>query len=309
VINKISDRLDRPKRDFIYDILPSLNPRLCVDVGAAMGSTAKKMHDAVAPRNGTVIAFEPFPGNFPFLSTLATEYPDVDVRTKAVSDTTGWEVLVVPQTVSGAEKGWEHLVGYSSTGMLSSAWGKSYTGLAAECWLRHQLGYVAGLVKGNKPRRLRVETTTLDHEFKGQHIDFVKIDVQGTEGRVLAGAEHLLRSGAIDLMYIEWSGEPQVVDLLTKHRYHCFDSTYLCGTDASNLPRLEGLGLMLLDDANLSTGKLAYELVLRGPHTPAYVIDQVNRYRRTFIQTDLIAVSGASLSWFEKTLTRLPESR
>jgi FkbM family methyltransferase len=56
---------------------------------------------------------------------------------------------------------------------------------------------------------LLVETTSIDTEFSvGEPIDFMKIDVQGGETRVLLGADGMLRTRRINLLYIEWSGDP-----------------------------------------------------------------------------------------------------
>lgn len=43
--------------------------------------------------------------------------------------------------------------------------------------------------------RIRVECETLDRVFAGRHLDILKIDVEGYEGKVIEGATRLLRDG------------------------------------------------------------------------------------------------------------------
>lgn len=52
-----------------------------------------------------------------------------------------------------------------------------------------------------KCENLIVETTSIDTEFTlGEPIDFMKIDVQGEETRVLLGADGMLRTRSINLL-------------------------------------------------------------------------------------------------------------
>ena len=75
---------------------------------------------------------------------------------------------------------------------------------------------------------LIVETTSIDTEFSVEElIDFMKMDVQGGEARVLLGADGMLRTRRINILYIEWSGDPGVVQALGHHGYRIYDSTYM----------------------------------------------------------------------------------
>jgi hypothetical protein len=44
---------------------------------------------------------------------------------------------------------------------------------------------------------------------------------------VLRGADGMLRTRRINLLYIEWSGDPAVVRALGHHGYRIYDSTYM----------------------------------------------------------------------------------
>jgi FkbM family methyltransferase len=48
------------------------------------------------------------------------------------------------------------------------------------------------------PKKLTVETTSIDTEFLGEEIDFMKIDVQGGESDVLLGSNMMLRTQRIN---------------------------------------------------------------------------------------------------------------
>jgi FkbM family methyltransferase len=78
------------------------------------------------------------------------------------------------------------------------------------------------------------EATTLDllaRGFRQPRISILKIDVEGYEAEVLAGAEGLLAAEAIDLIYVEAGMDPQgtqqtyyrtLEDRLRQHRYRLF---------------------------------------------------------------------------------------
>lgn len=306
MINKISTILANPKPDFIYDLLPRFQPTLCIDIGAAAGSASSRMNTALGP-DGLIVAFEPFPGNIPFLKQRAKTIGHLKVVEAAVSDHRGEETFVVAHTVQGNEKSWGHMPGYSSVGTLISSWSRTITQLPAEKWLRDFANRTLALLRDQKTLRITVPTTTLDHEFAGSHIDFVKMDVQGSEGRVLAGASRLLTEQAIDLLYIEWGGEPAVLENLRKRGYYVLDSTYLCSSLTLQPEQLEGFGFEILNEADLSTGQKAYHLLLKGERKPEEVVAEINKYAKTWIQTDLIAVVASKKEEFLELLSQHAE--
>jgi FkbM family methyltransferase len=133
----------------------------CADVGAHVGAITRVL-TRVAGASGRVIAFEAYPPNAEGLrDALAREGIDgVVVENIAVTDGAEPTVWLHPgRHRSSAE--W-NLVGHDVEG--------------------HQT-----------PAELEVPVTSLDAYFPaGQRLDFVKIDVEGAEDRVLAGMTRLL---------------------------------------------------------------------------------------------------------------------
>lgn len=146
-----------------------------LDVGANVGNTvaAYRRHFPHA----RVFAFEPFPDCVQRLSERFAEDAQVDVIPCAVADEMGSTQL--------------HVSGGASTHSLLD---RSETGA------RYFQAHAA-------PRgRIEVDVTTLDAFCAERGIGrgvLLKIDVEGAERRVLAGAGGLLESGGIPLVYLE----------------------------------------------------------------------------------------------------------
>jgi FkbM family methyltransferase len=248
------------------------------------------------------VAFEPFPGNYQYsLETTAGLPNEITLVKKAVSDEVGTAKFLVGSVVHGTEPGWEDYAGYSSVGYLP------------ENSLRIRLKQLARKVVGVALRKYRyqelmVETTTLDREFESQTVNFVKIDVQGAEDKVLAGASEMLRSQRIQILYVEWAGDPKVIQLLADSHCHVYDSTYVVGPKVNDPRVLEDIGFRCIDEINLSTGKLAYEMVLTADgESPADAIHAAQGHRGVeWIQTDLIAVSPGVHDKFLQAAKQFP---
>ena len=302
MIRRITDFLPKPEHDFIYDVLARMPPtRLCVDVGAAAGQATRRIRKAGGP-DTAVVAFEPFPGNEQFFAKETRDLTNVSLVWKAIGDQVGSAEFLVPQVVTGTEKSWEGYAGYSSTGFLTD-WP------SAKDWrsdFRRSLRDVAKIALSRvskKGRRLTVDTTTLDKEFKGRKIDFLKIDVQGGEERVLLGAAGLLADGSIPLIYLEWNGSHAVVDLLHRFGYQVFDSVYVVFPRGAPRSKFEDLGLQFVGDVALSSGQPAYEMILNGGSmSPADVVNRARAIGMAGIQTDLIAVHPSQLQAFMEAL-------
>src|SRR5579862_1448069 len=132
----------------------------CADVGAHVGYVTETLARLVG-RDGRVVAFEAHPTNAAQLRDHFRRAPIVEIVNAAVSD--------------GAS---ERLALYAGRHDNSTEW--------------NVLGHD---VEGAPTRKvLDVPATSLDAWFtRGQPLRFVKIDVEGAEGLVLAGMRRLLR--------------------------------------------------------------------------------------------------------------------
>lgn len=301
-IRKITEIVDIPQRDCIYDIISHLNMKLCVDVGAAAGHSTQKLLD-VGDQLTKVVAFEPYPGNHRFFEeSNSAKENQVHLIKKAVSDNIGVVEFVVPSVVSGSESGWEDYEGYSSVGFLSSVSDMKDASMKLKFKKLLNSPLTALLYKflrRSRPQLIKVQTTTIDSELANADIDFMKIDVQGAEEQVLLGASSLLHGQKIDILYIEWTGEQAVVDLLTSNGYEVFDSTYVVGPRSQDKEPFEKMGLKCIGEINLSTGRPAFEFVLASDSlSPREAILKVKNGKLGWIQTDLIAVSRSSIDRF-----------
>jgi FkbM family methyltransferase len=295
MIASLQSLIHRPQRDCIYDILAHLEPGLCLDIGAAAGHETRRI--ALAGGPGTsVVAFEPFPGNHKFFLEATRSLGDrVRLVTNAVSDRVGTADFTVPSIVHAGTTGWERFEGYSSVGYLSRRRGLMHRAL------RGMLSMLRGRPSG---RRLSVDTTTIDTEFPAGPIAFVKIDVQGAEPQVLRGAARALADRRIDLLYIEWSGDPAVVQALEEPGYAIYDSLYVVGPKNADVGAFERIGFIHVADIHLSTGRTAFELLLpAGALAPEHAIAEVKKRNLGWIQTDLIAVSPLMRERFAAAVT------
>lgn len=142
---------------------------LYVDVGAHIGYLSALAADAVGPK-GRVVAFEPSPASWSRLRAAfdPAAFPQVEPINAAVASEAGEASLFT------ADGDWEH---------------QAY---------RNSLHPAPGL------RHLAtVETVSLDAVFPQERLRLLKIDVEGGEQAVLAGARELLSGGRCDALVIE----------------------------------------------------------------------------------------------------------
>jgi FkbM family methyltransferase len=128
---------------------------LIADVGGNVGLYA--CVGAASMPSGKVVTFEPAPANLTFLQLNVTRNglaSKVEIVAKAVSDSPGVAKL------------------YLSNGIGNHSLAATSAGSA---------------------RHIEVPVTTIDSHFAGQHLDIIKIDVEGFDGHVLKGADQTLR--------------------------------------------------------------------------------------------------------------------
>lgn len=295
MVRKITEILGQPKRDCIYDVISHLNLGLCVDVGAAAGHVTRKLCH-VGGAQTRVVSFEPFPGNHQYFHQSTKNLNNkISLVKKAVSDSIGTAEFVVPSVGQGNEPGWEKYIGYSAVGFLSSISIGNAHGfvLSTQKYLMPRLQAIINTVLGRpRPQILKVKTTTIDMEFPTEEIDFMKIDVQGAEAQVLLGSLTMLQEKRIHILYIEWSGEQEVVEILANNGYKIYDSTYVIGPKIYDIQPFEEIGFQYVDEVSLSVGKTAYEMILVDDNiSPTEAISEVKKRGLGWIQTDLIAIS------------------
>jgi FkbM family methyltransferase len=182
------------------ELISGLQPGLIVDVGAATGETtliARK-----ANPGSRVVAYEPFPGNLPYLETAVGGDPMVTVRPVAVADYQGSGTLSVPSIIKDLNSKWARVAGSSRVGKLNP------------------FPFRKALAKVDVP------VVTLDTEIR-EHVRFLKIDIQVGEYRVLSGARELLSRYGIDLIYVEFRGDLRLLRLLARAGYIVIDCAYM----------------------------------------------------------------------------------
>jgi len=146
---------------FIEKILAPSGPQLCIDIGANVGNYSAELLQRTSSK---VVAFEPNPALFDDLKKLAEKYPSRFVA----------EGLAV-----GGENGTSAL-NFSPNALAHGS-------LSTE---------VSGVPYVTNELNVEVPVVTLDSycaENEIREVDFIKIDVEGFEGEVFAGARRIFR--------------------------------------------------------------------------------------------------------------------
>jgi len=202
---------DRKSRDpfFVTQKLVRAQAPVIFDVGAHVGETAAR-YRALFP-GALIHSFEPFPESYESLRSAFRSDPRVIPHNVAVAEETGTGKL--------------HVNRASVTNSLLESdrrgddyWGKNLLDTDGE---------------------LAIKTLSLDEFCRAEgieHVDVLKIDVQGAEYAVLAGARKLLERHAVDVIYLEMIMAPSYVG---QRKYHYY------------LTRLDELGYELFDLFNL----------------------------------------------------------
>jgi FkbM family methyltransferase len=167
-------RMRRPhERDFCaLRLLTFSNSPVLVDVGGNTGQSVLSLY-TVLPA-ATVVSFEPNPAVFPKLQRLTRKFPRLTVIPKGLSDQTGEAELFVPS--------------YNGNILTRLA---SFDYESAESWVSSET------VLRFDPTKLTVSSRRLPLvrlDDCGLQPDFIKIDVQGLEHRVLAGGLETIRT-------------------------------------------------------------------------------------------------------------------
>jgi len=261
------------------ELIASLESGLIVDIGAATGETtltARKANPA-----SRVIAYEPFPGNLPYLERAVKDDSMVTVRPVAVSDYEGSGKLFLPSIISDRTR----VAGSSRVGKLNP------------------FPFRKAVAK------VEVPVIRLDDEIR-EHVRFLKIDIQIGEFHVLNGARGLISKYGIDLIYVEFRGDLRLLRLLDRANYTIIDCAYMAWPHSRyfrnvfrakpdwTIPNWE-----VLRTGNLSTGHRARHVWPRIPFRSFAGYCAWFYFERIFVtglQTDLLCIHKSFQDEFEK---------
>lgn len=265
------------KSDAIYEVVGQYPAGLCLDVGAADGRSTTSI--LKASPDARVVAFEPFPGNFPFFDKTHGADRRVMFVKKAVSNHSRPQRFYVSRTVQNGVGSWKGMDGYSSVGQLVED------------------------THPNAAAAIEVETCRLD-DLVHERVRFLKIDVQGAEYDLLDGARTLFDRHGVDLVYIEFSGDKRILDFLAERQYAFFDTEYQIVL--SRIER-EAHHWKIARQGNVSTGaKVGFGWPTDCPRDLLGFSDFVETQRKKLghVQTDLVCVAPAAMEEFENACVR-----
>ena len=171
------------------DLLADAPPQVIFDVGAYVGGAAASYRHFFP--QALIHSFEPSPESFQKLCKNVRRLGRVEPRQLALSDVSGTAEF--------------HVNGQSQTNSLFPF---------ADSCRKWYLNDAASLAT------VKIPTGTLDEaadEAKVQVLDILKLDTQGAELRILAGANRLLRDARIRLIYSELTFVPYYEGGATYH--------------------------------------------------------------------------------------------
>jgi len=232
-----------------------------IDGGAGFGGTAKEMLPYL-PQDGKCFAFEPFPGNLRFFEGMD---PRVQLIPKALTSKKKISTFQVSSVVTqGSDWGKRGMEGYSSVGRLSD---QSKT---------------SGL------HDIEVECVRADEVIDpSSRVGFVKLDLQGGEMEALRGMSSFLQN--VQLLWVEYSGQPELYEFLSDSGFITFDTEYFFLGE----PQTEALNFFNISkrDISLSIGMKAW-FGFRNRAWNNYKTDfEKHKKSLKMIQTDLLCVN------------------
>jgi FkbM family methyltransferase len=178
------------------------------DVGAHVGDTVAK-YRSLFPK-AHIHCFEPFPGSYDRLAANVAGKARTHLHRVALADREGATKLNINRSAA------------TNSLLSSDSRGSFY-------WGEHKLETESAIdVVTNTVDRVRLQESI-------DHIDILKIDVQGAEYAVLQGADATLRQHVVDVLYMELIVAPTYIG---QHRLQEY------------LAHLDSLGYLLFDFYN-----------------------------------------------------------
>lgn len=298
--------------DFIKDIEPFFYRRriVYVDVGAHRGAVYRDFaRSGLGIREAHLI--EPNPRSFALLE-------------KAAEAVSGVRLVSCHPLALGAEPGRLRMrAADSMTKVLGDA--GDAPGSEPESGLESGAaapGDAAGAAEDGElleralPAVFEIEATTLDAlsaRFERRHIGILKLDVEGYEPEVLAGARGLLADQAIDVIYVEAGIDPgnsqqsyyrEIEDLLGAHRYRLFRIYEQSHEWLDDSPLLRRVNLAFMSDG----------FAARNPYRLTRELFEIQRERTALIEKGRetearITRLRTRIGHFETARAELEESR
>jgi FkbM family methyltransferase len=165
----------RRPHEYDFRALPALNlgdPTLLVDVGGNIGQSVLSLY-TVFP-TARILSFEPNPAVLRKLRRLTKKFPQLTVIPDGLSDQTGEAELFIPS-----------YNGNVLTGLASFDYGSAKDWLTKDRMFRFDPAKLT--VSSKRVSLVRLDDLELEPNF-------IKIDVQGLESRVLAGGLETIRT-------------------------------------------------------------------------------------------------------------------
>ena len=190
LIRNYSRNIYKDQRELLKDI----DTGTIIDVGAYIGDTAQLYQNYFSKYK--IYCFEPFSESYDYLCKRFIDDSNINIINKALGCNTERRKL--------------YLSSFPNLNSLNKPNERSW-------------GF-------NDEKSIDVEIITLDDfclKNNINHIDILKIDVQGAELDVLKGGEEILKEGKISLINIEW----QVVPLYEKHHKYYKIAEFLADYD------------------------------------------------------------------------------
>ena len=241
-----------------------------IDGGAGAGHVSQQLL-RYGTHKSSCFAFEPFPGNHKF-------FDGKDSRIKLVRAALGADNrqvdFAVPSVVDAdSEWGRRGMAGYSSVGFIGT---------------------------GNPDDTvLRVDCVRADDAIPDSaNVDFVKLDLQGGELDALRGMASLLESVAF--MWIEFTGDRQLLEFLIAQGYHLFDTEYFFLGDPT--PEVHAGFAVTKENVILSTGQTAYFAFKKAGWVDYFVEFMELRAKDRLVQTDIVCVRSEFMDLFHKAV-------
>lgn len=244
--------------------------KVCIDGGAGLGETAKKIMTGAGGHPVEVVAYEPNPSN---VEKFIYKADRVRLVPAALGDQNGKASFLVTDTTKETNHAAFMEKDTSFVGKLASASDVEQAGA-----------------------RFDVDVVRMDDNLSSLGVDaahFVKLDLQGGELPALKGMGDLI--DGVHWMWIEYGGQAGLLDFLREKGFVLFDTEYLFVGQPNDLIR-ELFDIIRVGSNSIGKGIFfGRRKHLWKDYDVAFSFAQ--RHRR-MVQTDIVAVSPAHLGQF-----------